>query len=106
MMFLLLLMMMMMMMTDDDDEKMMMMIMKWTNRYEKKRLLLGKDRRERERNTSAMFARRCLIPAHLKADTCVFTRTRNRTNVMCARSVLLDLIFEKSHAYSHERETV
>ena len=25
-------------------------------------------------------------------DTCVFTRTRNRTNVMCARSVLVNLV--------------
>ena len=38
----------------------MTMIMKWTNRYEKKNLLLGKDRKERERNTSAAFARRVL----------------------------------------------
>ena len=28
---------------------------------------------------------------HLKA-TCVFTRTRNRMNAMCARSVLLNLV--------------
>ena len=104
-MFLLLL-----MMIDDDEmmmmKKKMMMIMKWTNRYEKKRLLLGKDRRERERNTSAMFARRCLEVHPNWPYTCVLTRTRNRTSVMCARSVLLDLIFEKPHAYSHERETV
>ena len=26
------------------------------------------------------------------ADTCVFTRTRNRTNVMCARNVLFNLV--------------
>ena len=38
--------------------------------------------------------------------TCVFTRTRNRTNVMCARSVLVNLVICKAHAYSHERETV
>ena len=36
--------------------------------------------------------------------TCVFTRTRDRTNVMCARSVLLNLVFENAHAYSHERD--
>ena len=41
----------------------------------------------------------------LKA-TCVFTRTRNRMNAMCARSVLVIWCFEKPHAYSHERETV
>ena len=37
--------------------------------------------------------------------TCVLTRTRNRTNVMCARSVL-PICHLKPHAYSHERETV
>ena len=36
--------------------------------------------------------------------TCVFTRTRNRMNVMCARDVLLNLVFENPHAYSHERD--
>ena len=51
-----------------------MMMMEWTNRYEKKRLLLGKDRRERERNTSAMFARRCLdspskLAIHMRTHT-------------------------------------
>ena len=39
-------------------------------------------------------------------STCVFTRTRNRMNVMCARSVFVILVFEKPHAYSYERETV
>ena len=27
-------------------------------------------------------------------------------NVMCARSVFVNLVFAKPHAYSHERETV
>ena len=39
-------------------------------------------------------------------STCVFTRTRNRTNVMCARSVFVICTFEKAQAYAHERETV
>ena len=35
--------------------------------------------------------------------TCVFTRTRNRTNVMCARSVFVNLVFE-SHMRIHTNE--
>ena len=69
---------------DDDDYEM-------DEHIRKKKLLFGKDRRERER-TSAMFARRCLIDHPSWPDTCVFTRKRNRTNVMCARSVLLNLV--------------
>ena len=97
MMFLLLLMMMTMVMTMVMTmmmmmKKKMMMIMKWTNRHEKKKLLLGKDRSERERNTSAMFARRCLEVRKIWPDTCAFTRTRNRMNVMFARSVFVNRV--------------
>ena len=91
-------------------KKKKMMSMKWTNRYEKKKLLLGKDRRERERNTSAMCARRC-FDSMLWPDTCVFTRTRNRTNVMCARSVFVqcvrracDVEFDDDHMRIHTNE--
>ena len=83
---------------------MMMMMMKWTNRYEKKNLLLGKDRRERERNTSAMFARRCFDIHPCWPVTCVLTRTRDRTNVMCARSVLRTSGNLKSHMRIHTNE--
>ena len=111
-------MMMMMTMMMMMKKKKMMMIMKWTNRYEKKKLLLGKDRRERERNTSAAFARRCFsatkLAEHMRIHTnekpyecdkvrklfvnlvickvtCVLTRTRNRMNVMCARRDFVNL---------------
>ena len=51
-----------------------------------------KEGRERERNTSAMFARRFLIVHQVWSNTSVFTRKRNRMNAMCARSVLLNLV--------------
>jgi len=69
-----------------------LMMMSIEMRYEKKRLLRRKEGREGEGNTSAMFARRCLIVHPVWLYTCVFTRRRNRTNVMCARDVLLNLI--------------
>merc|ERR1712167_560461 len=63
------------------------MMMRWTNRYEKKKLLLGKDRRERERNnTSAMFARRCLLAHPSWPHICVFTRKRNHECDACEKS--------------------
>ena len=43
--------------------------------------------------------------SHL-TSTCVFTRTRNRMNAMCAIKLFVILYFEKARAYSHERETV
>ena len=62
-------------------------------RYVKKRLRRREEGRERERNnTSAMFARRCLDVRKIWPDTCAFTRTRDRTNVMCARSVFVNLV--------------
>ena len=70
---------------DDDDDEM-------DEQIRKEEPLLGKDRRERERNTSAMFARRCFDIHPSWPVTCVLTRTRDRTNVMCARSVLLHLV--------------
>ena len=49
----------------------------------------GKRKRTQQH---AMFARRCLL-AHLNWPyICVFTRKRNRTNVMCARSVFVILM--------------
>ena len=36
--------------------------------------------------------------------TCVFTRTRNRTNVMCARSVLRQSSHLKTHMRIHTNE--
>ena len=50
------------------------------------------EREEEERSTSAMFARRCLRVHHVWPYTCVLTRTRSRTSVMCARSVSLNLV--------------
>ena len=41
---------------------------------------------------NVMCARSVLVELSGLKATCVFTRTRNRTNVMCARSVLLDLV--------------
>ena len=37
-------------------------------------------------------------------STCVFTRTRNRTNVMCARSVFVNLDHLKRHMRIHTNE--
>ena len=50
--------------------------------------------RTRKRNrTNVMCARSVLRQSGtFEKPTCVFTRTRDRTNVMCARSVLLDLV--------------
>ena len=71
-------------------------------RYKKKkRLLLRKERRGRERNTSAMFAGRCLIDDQIWIDTCVRTRTRDRMNVMCAMCVAHHL---QSHMRIHTNE--
>ena len=71
------------------------MMMKWTNRYEKKNLLLGKDRRERE-STSAMFARSVLVKLVIWKPTCVFTRTRNRMNVMFVIKLFVNLVICKA----------
>ena len=43
-----------------------------------------------------MFARRCLEVHPIWSNTCVFTRTRNRMNVMCARNVLVNLVVCKA----------
>ena len=60
---------------------------------------------ERETVRCDVCEKRFSQSSNLKS-TCVFTRTRGRMNVMCARSVFVNLVFEKAHAYSHERETV
>ena len=74
-------------------------------RYKKKkRLLIRKERRGRERNTSAMFAGRCLIDDHFWIGTSVFTRTRNRTSAMCARNVLRQSSSLKTHMRIHTKE--
>ena len=61
-------------------------------RKEKRLFRRRREGREREGNTSAMFARRCLDIHPSWSNTCVLTRTRNRTNVKCARSVLVMLV--------------
>ena len=42
-----------------------------------------------------MFARRFLLLHPSWPDTCVFTRTRDRTSVMCARSAFVKLVICK-----------
>jgi hypothetical protein len=60
-------------------------------------------KRERRRDTVRKGAKRkrghecdvcekVFVRPSVWPDTCVFTRTRNRTNVMCARSVLRHLV--------------
>ena len=51
-----------------------------------------------------MFARRCFDIHPVWPDTCVRTRTRNRTNAMCARSVLVTSGALKSHMRTHTNE--
>ena len=41
---------------------------------------------------NAMCAKRDLVELIICKPTCVFTRTRNRMNVMCARSVFVILV--------------
>ena len=58
----------------------------------KKRLLLRKEWRGRERtNTSAMFVRRCFDIHPVWPNTCVRIRKRNRTNAMFARRGIVTL---------------
>ena len=53
---------------------------------------------------NVMFAGRDLVELMLCKATCVFTRTRNRTNVMCARSVLRQSGSLKTHMRIHTNE--
>ena len=61
--------------------------------------------RARDR-TNVMCARSVLLILVVCKSTCVRTRTRDRMNVMCAIKLFINLSFEKPQAYSHGRETV
>ena len=102
---------------------MMMMMMKWTNRYEKKNSAFRKgSKRKRTQHecdvcekvfrypsllantcvltrtrdrTSVMFAIKLFVNLVVCKSTCAFTRTRNRTSAMCAKRDLVELILCK-----------
>ena len=73
---------------------------------EKRRRRITVERTNRTRHECDVCEKVFRYPSIL-ADTCVLTRTRNRTSAMCARKRFRQSSsLKRPHAYSHERETV
>ena len=70
---------------DDDDYEMDEQIRKEETAFRK-----GSKRKRTQHECDV--CEKVFVSASKLAYTCVFTRTRNRTNVMCARSVFVNLV--------------